>query len=660
MKYKKLTKKDLEFIDWKISDIKKIPGAYKEYKQEVYKKIKSIKPEDRTFDNTVLALEYSDGEYAQIVTQIETARLMGIGSKKFQGTLIEVEKEIQKNSVDLEFDKDIYDSLMEYVNKGEKLVGPDKKLLADYVKGYERMGFSLPLAKQRQLKVLNKKLLKLVSDFSKNITDHKDSITLSKDQLGGLSSNFVETLKRDKKGNYIVSLDYPELGPFVEESEVTEKRKELIDKNSKKGGRKNLNILNKVLSLRKEKATLLGYKNHAEYAIDARMADGSDTVIKFITDLRNKVQKYAEADIKEILDRKIKETGNAKDRLNYYDSTYFIGKIEKEKYNLDPELIREYFPLDHVLENMLKIFGDLYGIDFKKKKTVLWHNDAKMYALVDRKTKDEIAFIAMDLFPREGKYGHACAIPWRDGREDSVKNQYVAPITSFICNFRKPSDKTPSLISPYEITTMFHEFGHAMHNSLTKAKYPSQSGFNVMWDFVELPSQLAENWFYDPKSLKKVSCHYKTGKSLPKKDIDNILRSKNFLVALGTLRQLNMGILDMTLHTKGSKSPEKLWAKMSKESTGISIPKDSLFPASFNHIISEYDAGYYSYLWSLVYADDVFSEFKKHGIFSKKIGMKYRKEILEVGGSRDEMESLKAFLGRKPNNKAFIKNILGK
>ncbi|PID83257.1 hypothetical protein CSB11_01830 [Candidatus Campbellbacteria bacterium] len=654
IKIEKLSKKDLEFLKWKKKDILEIPQLYKQSLEEELKKIKSIKKEDRTFQNTVLALDYAGQNFSEKIYQVNLLFNLS-GNAEIRNAAFEAEMKISDISTALFLDKKLYEALLEYKSKKEKLNKIDQKLLNESIKTFKDAGFDLDPQKQKEVKKLTQKITKLSSKFMKNVNDYQDYVILPKDQTAGLSENYLNTLKKDKKGNYIVTLSYADFGTFVFKSENEELRKKLLEKNAKKGGRQNLKILNQILDLKKQKAKILGHKNHAEHALANKMAKKPEIVNKFLDDIYKKVKKGALKDEKELLDYKISKTGNKKDKLYFYDASFYADQLQKEKYNIDAEEIRQYFVLDDVLKNMFDLFGKLFDFKVVEKKTKLWHKDAKMFAL--QRNKKDIAYLVLDLFPREGKYGHACMTNWKDAGLSYDAKTFKLPITVLICNFRKPTKKLPSLLSLGEVETIFHEFGHALHNSLTKAKYPSFVGTNVKWDFVETPSQLLENWLKEEKVLRKITKHYQTGKRMPQKMIQNILNADKFQKASFYANQLCYGIIDMILHTKGHKNPEKLFLKLKKEISSVKPTKESLFPASFGHIVGGYDAGYYSYLWAEVFSDDIYSEFKKEGIFSKKVGKRYLKEILEQGSEREETESIKEFLKRKPNNKAFLKKL---
>ncbi len=445
--------------------------------------------------------------------------------------------------------------------------------------------------------------------------------------------------------------------PFMETSENEKKRKELSDKASKKGGKKNLKILSEVLELKSKRAKMLGYKNHPDFIAEDRMAKNSKNVINFYQPLLKKLQKPGRADLAMLQKFKAQKTGDRKAKIFSHDIAYYANLIQKEKYGVDEQKIKEYFQLDIVKSEMIEMFGKLFGFEMKKNNKIkLWHKDVEFYNVYSGGEK--ISHIAFDLHPREGKYGHAAMWDLQYSyQKDLNKKDRQAAMGVVVCNFAKKVGKTPALMTISEVGTLFHEFGHSLHQILSEGKFASSSGTNVSWDFVETPSQLLENWFWNKKVMKKISKHWKSGKSLKNREIENLLKGKNFFEAYGKLRQLMLTKLDYDLHLKKIKNPQDYWKKIVKKYTKMEVYEKSLFPAGFDHIIGGYDAGFYSYLWALVYADDIFSEFEKKGIFSKALGKKYRKEILAVGGERDEKKSVEKFLGRKSNNKAFLKKL---
>lgn len=650
---KTLSKSDFAWVDWQPKQFKNFPKkAITELKND-YDAIKKIPPSERTFENTVCALEQCGREYVQKIHYVSF--LSEVSPKKSVREMAhKVAEEFSHLIVDVVYDEGIYRALCEYAAKKEKLQGEDKILFEDTMRGYRRMGFGLPKKKQEILKKNLKELSRLSITFRKNINDYKDYITLTADEAIGLSNRFLSSLKKDSKGRYLVSLEYPEIGPFLENSPNDLKRKEIVDKNARKGGPANIKLLKRIITLRHANAKLLDYKTFAHYAIEERMAKNPENVIKFLNSIVKKVEKGAQNDKKELLSFKREFTKNPRVSIEYYDS-YYVNQLQKQKYSVDSEKIREYFPFEKVRQGVFETYQKLFSVKFERVLDYpLWHPDVELYAITEN--KKILAYFSMDLFPRDGKYGHAAAFDLIDGRVED--GHYIAPLAALVCNFSKPSKENPSLLSHDEVETFFHEFGHIMHDVLTKTRYESQAGFHVAWDFVEMPSQMLENWGWNKDILRKISGHYKTNARLPDMLITNMLRARKFRISTMYLRQMLLSLFDMKLHfEKAPGAPQEIYRQMVKDIVGHTLPKTQLFPAGFGHIVGGYEAGYYSYAWAKVYAQDMFTRFENEGILNTKTGNDYRAWILEKGGSMDEMTLIKKFLGRAPNNKAFLKYI---
>jgi thimet oligopeptidase len=665
MKKLPLSTKDFAWMKWTPKQMKALASKSLVHKKEVYKTLKAILPEHRTYENTVYALEQSSGEYTDVLRQISF--LGEVSPKEEVRTAVhDIMMDMSKKLIDIEYDRDIYISLVEYyegnfVDEKKKLTKEDIKLLEETVREYRRMGFDLPSATQKKLKTLLKQSSTLGEQFRKNINDYNDYILCTEEELHGLSSRFIETLPRDAhSGKYIVTLQYPHIQPFMAFATNRAKRKELAEKNLKKGGKKNLALIKQIVQLRKEIAHILGYKHHADFRTEMRMAKSGEIASKFQHDLMKKLEKPAKKDI-DVLCAHARSLGIKS--LEHYDLAFVANSLKKELFDVDPEALRAYFPLDHVMETMFSIYGKLFGLRFIRQSHTLWHKDATLYE-VQNTDKTLVGYISFDLFPRTGKFGHAACFDTIVARENAWRSDvYTAPFTSIVCNFSPATKKTPSLLSHGEIETLFHEFGHAMHMTLSLARHESQGGANVAWDFVETPSQIMENWAWNKKALLKLSRHFQTKKALPQSMIENMIAVKKFQNGVMYMRQLIMGKLDMDAHTGDVKDMAKLYRTLTKKYTGITLPeKDTLFPAGFGHLVG-YDAGYYSYLWALVYACDAFSVFEEQGtknvLTNTVVGKRWRKEVLEKGSSEDEMKLITNFLGRKPSQKAFLKEVVG-
>lgn len=630
-------------------------------KKRVYKEIKKILPENRTFENTIYAIETSEGVYGDTMRKIGLLHEVS-PKEEIRTTAYEVINNVSKQLVDIEYDRDLYIAMCEYYEGNfideKKTLGKDRvKLLEDTILEYRRMGFDLPEVKRKKLKELLKKASFLANSFGKNINDYNDFILCNDEELDGLPDRIKQSLRKDKEGKYIVSLQYPEYFPFMTYANNRKLREELANKNLKKGGKKNLKILHDLIKIKHEIASILGYKHHADFRLETRMAKNAKTVDDFQNELLNKLVKGGKKDLDEV--KSFAKTLGIK-KLEHYDFGFVSNKLKENLYDYNSEEVRSYFPLDHVLSQMFSLCEKLFSIKITKLDYKLWHKDAVLYEVKNTgKDASLVGYFAMDLFPRTGKFGHAMCSDVVVGRLESFNgDNYITPFTTIVCNFPTPNKKNPSLLSIAEVETLFHEFGHSLHMLFTTVRHESQSGSNVTWDFVETPSQIMENFVWNDLMLTKLSKHVSTCKSLPKDLREKVLRAKKFQNTYFFVRQLVMGILDMDLHTKRASDGTKRYIALIKKYSGISLPaKETLFPAGFGHIGGGYDAGYYSYLWALVYACDAFSEFEKNGVISNEVGMRWRKEVLEKGSSEEEAKLIKNFLKRSPNQKAFLKEI---
>ncbi len=660
-----LTQKDFAWVNMTPALMKKQADAYIIHKKKAYSDIKKILPENRTFVNTLYALERCDDVFDNFFSKM--GFLSQVSTKKeVRDYATKIATEMSQKLVDIEYDRDLFIALCEYyegnfIDEKKHLRKEDIKLLEETLREYRRMGFDLPSEKQKKLKVLMKKTSKLSIAFRQNINNYQDYILCSKEELTGLSERFISTLPKNEKGKYIITLQYPHIGPFMAEADNREMRKLLAEKNLKKGGVKNLKIIEELVVLRHEIAGILGYKHHADFRTENRMAKNAQTVEDFQNSLLKMLAPLAKNDVETLRDH-AKSLGIAK--LEYYDIMYVGTNLKKKLFDLDPETIKSYFPLEHVKTQLFTLCENLFGIVIAEYPTKLWHKEATMYQIND-KGGSLIGYFSMDLFPREGKYGHAMLSDVIVAHEVGYKSEeYCAPFSAVVCNFPAPTKKVPSLLTIESVETLFHEFGHCLHTVLSRARLESQSGANVAWDFVETPSQIMENWVWDKEVMEQLSMHYETGKRMPKDMINRVIKGKTFQGAYFYTRQLIMGKLDLDLHTGKVKDSNAAYRKMTKLYFNIQLPeKETLFTAGFGHLVG-YDAGYYSYLWALVYACDAFESFKikgnKNVMTNKEVGMKWRREVLEKGSSEDEMKLVKNFLGRVPNQKAFLKEVVGK
>ncbi|MBI5742217.1 MAG: Zn-dependent oligopeptidase [Candidatus Niyogibacteria bacterium] len=640
--------------------------AMREYEREVAR-VRAIPPEERNFRSVLHALETADAKFGDRCGMINLLRNVS-PVKAVREAAHLAEEGLEKLGLAVAYDEELYRAVKTVAEKGETLRADERKLLDDTMRSYRRRGFELSPEIRAKLLANKEQLADIARTFDKNISDHHDEIKMAPERTAGLPEKFLEGLARDEAGNYKVSLAYPELGPFMENARDPELRQALSDKNYQKGGRANLELLTAALKLRKENAELLGYATHAHYVIEDRMAETPERVQEFLEDLAAKLRPRADREYAELEECKRRlAIGSANDpndhALKYYDGAYIAKQLEMERYAFDSEKVREYFPFAHVMRGVMEIYARVLGVKFRKvtEEAPVWHKDVELYTVFDIGSDEPLGHFYLDLYPRpqEGKFSHAAAFTVMNGRTENVSGEEVhaAPLLAMVANFTKPTAKNPALLAHGEVETFFHEFGHLMHGLLTRARFTSQAGTNVKWDFVELPSQMFENWVWDKEMLEKLSAHYETGAPLPDELMDKMLAAKNFLGGRAKLRQYVLANFDLALHTGSPESDiAKFYNELAREYMKVDLPEEAIFPAGFGHLMG-YDAGYYSYLWAEVFAHDCFSRFKREGLLNMRTGAEFRRYILSVGSSREEAESLRKFLGREPNNGAFFEEL---
>lgn len=616
----------------------------------------AIPQAERTFENTIMGYERAFDNYGNALGMSGFLSYVST-DKKFRDAANDLQMQISQYMVDVATRRDVYKAIREYTDTNPRLDPVQAKLVKEMLIGFKNSGMDLNDADLEKFKALNKEKAEYIIKFDKNIQEYKDPLAVTKEQLRGLGEDYIKKLSKTDDGKYLVTLDYPDYVPFMQNADDEQARKELEFKFNRRGGQENVELLEKTLTLRREIARLLGYKNHAELRLEDRMAKNPKTVMAFLKDLQKKLKPLGKKEDKEMIAYKNSKTGKNSRTLYSWESGYWSNKFRKENLELDSEKIKEYFPSQVVIDGMLDLFGGVFGITFEPVDIPVWHPDVKAFKIKDKASGELVAYFYMDLYPREGKYKHAACFGLVEG-EEKQDGTYQNPFVAIVANLNKPSGDTPSLLKHSEVETLFHEFGHVLHNALTKAKYSAFSGTSVSWDFVEAPSQMLERWAWDPQVLKKISRHYQTGESLPDDLIKRMIAAKNFGAGGMYLRQDFFAQYDMTLHTADT-TPDttKLYFELTKKIRGLPLTKGTIPQASFGHIMGGYDAGYYGYLWSEVIAEDFFGEFKKNGIFNPETGLKFRHEILEKGGTLDEEKMVENFLGRPADNKPFLKSI---
>jgi len=643
-------------FDYKAEDLAPAETAARAQLEKELAALIAIPAEQRTFENTIMGYERAFDHYGDALGMSGFLSYVST-DKNFRDAVHELEMKTSQYMIDVATRRDVYQAIREYTDTNPQLGPVEAKLVKEMLIGFKNSGLELNDQDLETFKKLNKEKAEYVIKFDKNVQEYKDPLVVTKEQLKGMGEDYIGKLAKTDDGNYLVTLDYPDYVPFMLNADDEKARKELEYKYNRRGGAENVELLEKTVTLRREIAHLLGYPTHADLKLEKRMAKNPKNVMKFLKDLQKKLKPLGKQEDKQMIAYKNGKTGKKSRTMYPYESGYWSNKYRKENLDLDSEKIKEYFPSQVVIDGMLSIFGNLFGITFEPADIPTWHPDVKAFKIKDTQDGHLIAYFYMDLYPREGKYKHAACFDLVNG-EEKEDGSWQIPFVAIVSNMNKPSETTPSLLKHSEVETLFHEFGHVLHNALTKSKYGAFSGTSVSWDFVEAPSQLLERWAWNPQVLKKISKHYKTGEPLPDDLIKRMIDAKNFGAAGAYLRQNFFAQYDMTLHTL-PKTPDstKLYFDLTRKIRALPLTKNTIPQASFGHIMGGYDAGYYGYLWSEVIAEDFFSEFEKNGIFDTKTGLKYRREILEKGGTEEEEKLVENFLGRPADNGPFLKSI---
>jgi len=570
------------------------------------------------------------------------------------------EEAIEKYGIELAFREDLYNAVKAYAGTTEaaSLTGEEQRALEKTLREYRRNGFDLPLEQRERVKALNERMVELGITFSRTIDTWDDGLNLTREDLIGLPPSFVEGLKTvEEQGEhrYRVSLDYPDFFPFMDNAESEVLRKELQVKFFRKGGTQNVAVLEEAIGVRDELARLLGYPSWAAYVTEERMAKTPGAVRAFLTDLRAKVEPKLRHDLETLTALKREHMGDPNAALHLWDWRFYHTLQRKQQYDVDEFAVARYFPLDATLRGMFDVYQTLFSVRFVPVEPAnAWHPDVQAFAIEEADGGDTLAYFFMDLFPRPDKFGHAAAFTLVPGRA-LPDGRYQRPVSAIVANFTKPSETEPSLLRHSEVETLFHEFGHIVHQTLTRARLARFSGTSVQRDFVEAPSQMLEHWCWLSDVLTGFTRHVDTGEPLPPELLRAMLAAKRLNSGIIAARQLFFSELDMTYHGGGVPRTTAL-AEELHQITGFAMPEGTYFQAGFGHLFG-YDAGYYGYLWSRVFADDMFTRFEEAGPLSAAIGGRYRRLVLERGGTVDGDVLVRDFLGREPNTDAFLREL---
>ena len=632
----------------------------------------AINTEAPTFENTIEALDFAGAALDRLssiffnLNSAETCDEMQKIAQEVSPLLTEFSNDIALNENLFKRIKTVYDQKESLDLTTEQATLLDKKF-----KGFSRNGALLNEADKVKLREIDTELAKLKLTYGENVLAETNNYQLhitNEADLKGLPAGAKEMASSLAKSKgldgWIFTLDFPSYLPFVTYVDNRELRKEIAIAAGKKSFQDNefdnKENVKRIVELRHKRANLLGYESHSHFVLEERMAQNPNNVQSFLNDLLEKAKPAAEKEFAQ-LTAFAKELDGI-DQLEKWDGAYYSEKLKQNLFSLDDEVLKPYFKLENVLNGAFTIAEKLFGITFKEIFDIdKYHEEVQTFEVLDFEGK-LVAIFYSDFFPRKGKRNGA----WMT----SFKPQYIKdginerPHVSIVCNFTPPivssekSESKPSLLTFNEVTTLFHEFGHALHGMLANTTYPSLSGTSVYWDFVELPSQVMENWCYEPEALALFAKHYETGEMIPQQYVEKIKESASFLEGMATLRQLSFGILDMTYHAKSQTIDDvKAFEKQAMEGTSL-YPDvaENCMSTSFSHIFQGgYSSGYYSYKWAEVLDADTFAYFQEKGIFNKEVATKFKDNVLSKGGTELPMELYKKFRGQEPKVEALLK-----
>ena len=627
-------------------------------------------PEAPTFENTVEAMEYA-GQTLERVSGIFFNLMEADTNDEMQRIAEEVSPKLNEYSMYVSLNENLFQRVKAVYEKRETLgLEQDQmRILENSYRSFVRSGANLDGADKAEYSRLSEELSLATLSFSKNVLAATNAYTLNvtdSTQLDGLPAYVVEAAAEAAKekglDGWAFTLDYPSYGPFMKFSKMRDLRRQMYmayNTRAISGEFSNVGNVKKIVDLRIKISNILGYKTYADYALEERMAKNPQTVNDFLAQLVIPSLPFAKAEVAEILDY-ARENGFEDNELMPWDFSYWSERYQEAKYSLNEELLKPYFRLESCIDAVFDLAHRLYGLNFTLRKDIPgYHKDVKVYDVTDGDGVHKALFYA-DFFPRASKRGGAWMTEFRG---QSIQNGVEKrPFISIVTNFSKPTSASPSLLTHDEFTTFLHEFGHALHGILAEGRYPSITGTSVARDFVELPSQIMENWGFEPEYLNTFAKHYQTGENIPPELMDKIVAAKNYLAGYSQVRQLQFGLLDMAWHSL-AKLPETVdvlsFEKKALEPYAVSVTvPETCISTSFSHIFAGgYSAGYYSYKWAEVLEADAFSLFEEKGIFNTEVSHSFRDNILSKGDSEDAAVLYRNFRGHDPQPEALMKKL---
>jgi thimet oligopeptidase len=614
--------------------------------------IAALPSSERTIDTTLLAFETVMADFSDATLPLT---LMGY---VYPDPVIAAEgsaceEKAGKFAISVFTRRDLFDVIRTAVPRNPA----ETRLLSETLRQFKKNGLSLPDDGLSRVRALKERITELEVKFTANLNNDTTTLAFSARELDGVPPEVLATFARTADGLYRVTTKYPDYIPVMQNAKDAATRKQMYAAFVNRQAPSNTALLEEAIQVRQQCARELGYASWADYRLDGRMAENTATVRSFLDGLKEPVKEKIQSDLALLLALK-QELAPGADRVDPWDLAYLTEQERKKRFALNNEEIRKYFPFDFVLEGMFRSFGPLFGIRFAVvPEAPVWAPGVRLIRILEKDNDRTIAYIYLDMFPRDGKYGHMMMSPLVAGR--ARDGGYTVPVTAIVGNFRASSGDTPALLTHDDVEGLFHELGHALHGCLTRAPYASLAGSSVEWDFVETPSQALENWAWEPEVLDAISGHYATpSEKLPAPLRDRIIAARDLGAGLRYTRMLVISTEDIVFHTADGPVDVTATAdRIYRDLMGIPPIEGGHEPATIGHFMGGYDAGYYSYLWAEVYALNVFARFKKDGFFNAATGAAYRYWILEQGNMQDGKALLYGFLGKEPVMDVFYERL---
>ena len=623
----------------------------------ILSEIIAVPTSKRTFANTLLRLDDLYNIVSKVSSPLELLASVHPNRKIRDISDVSI-LIIQRYFVELSANEALYEVVYEFSTskQAHELPLNQQRFLESELRDFQHSGLGLSEYDREKLKRIQNRISELSLQFENNISSYSDTLFIPHNMIAGLPDDYKENhLQAD--GKYAIDLSYPSFYPFMIYAESDSLRKLLRYMFLNKGMPQNVSILSEILANRKSLAELLNYPSFSALIIDQGMAKSTEAVWEFEKDLIEKIQPKANWDTKQLLQLKYDTIEGNDKTITDWQKDYYENQLLLKKHRVDSEEVKQYFQVDNVIEGLFAISSLLFDIKFREiENPSVWHPDVRMFELKEKSDNTLVGYFYLDLYPREDKYQHAAAFSIVSGK--IINSDYQHPIACLVCNFPPPGKNTPALLQHEDVETLFHEFGHLLHDMLTTSELYSQSGTSVAMDFVEAPSQMIENWVWNKESLSLFATHYETNEIIPDSLLNRMMKALNIQSGNNLLQQIFYGMLDLTLHeqfdSSNVKSTTEIMSELQNSITNYDYMEGTHMQASFDHLL-DYGASYYGYLWSEVFAADMYSTFEKEGVLNQEVGLRFRKTILEKGGTENPMNLVRTFLRRDPNNEAFLK-----